>query len=188
MKYSSSKGFTLIELLIAIGIFSIVIVIITGVFGRFMEVERHSIAQGALILDVQSAVESFIKEARTGYGSTYKTENGTQVSFRNQSGACVSYRVNQEVFERAEAAGNTMGSCDASSFGSGAYTALTGSNTKITNVFFDPTISAYNASTFVLANQGVITLSLIASPKKNTILPISIQNTVASRQTKAYDK
>lgn len=190
MKHSSaSKGFTLIELLIAIGIFSIFIVIITGVFSRFVEVERHSIAQGALILDVQSAVESFIKEARTGYGSTYWTLDGKQVAFRNQSGVCVGYRVNTAgVFERAEDPGSEgSAECTNGSFQGVPFTALTGNGTKISEIFFDTTPSEFDQTTFVLENQGVITLSLTATPTKSKILPIRIQNTVTSRQTKAYD-
>lgn len=196
MNHSYSKGFTLIELMIAIGIFSVFLIILAGVFSRFIEVERHGIAQGSLILDVQSAMESFIKEARTGYGSTYRTENGKQVAFRNQAGVCVSYRLSEVIegtkkrgiFERAQALGNTSGECSGASFGGAQFTVLTSNTTNISSLFFDTTPSAYNPTTFALQNQGVITLSITATPTKADIPPIVIQNTVTSRQTRAYAK
>lgn len=190
-------GFTLIELLIAIGIFSVLIVLITAIFGRFVEVERRSIAQGTLILDMQSAIESFIKEARTGYGSTYYGDgSGKQIAFRNQAGVCVGYRVrtivesgkSRGIFERAELGSNTSGQCTTGSFEPALYTPLTGGSTNISYIFFDTMPSAYNPSTFVLENQGVITINLTAAPVRSDILPVRVQNTVTSRQVKAYDK
>lgn len=186
---SSSQGFTLIELMTAIALFSIFIIIMAGVFSRFVQVERHSIAQGSLILDLQSAVESFVKEARTGYGSTYRTENGKQVAFRNQAGICVVYRVNTSgVFERAENAGNTSGACDSSLFASSSYRPLTSKDTNITDVLFDTTLSQFDESTLALENQGVITLTFTANSLKGNIPPIRIQNTVTSRQVAAYEE
>ena len=163
-------GFTLIELLIAIGIFSVFIVIMTGVFSRFVEVERHSIAQGALILDVQSAIESFVKEARTGYGSTYDTDGSKQIAFRNQSGVCVGYRLNiikrsgekdRGALERAE--DDTLSNCRPNNLSSASYTALTGKDTNISELRFVTTRAREKANTGRLEEQGFITNVLTAS-------------------------
>ncbi|MEK7499305.1 MAG: prepilin-type N-terminal cleavage/methylation domain-containing protein [Patescibacteria group bacterium] len=186
-------GFTLIELLIAIAIFSVVLIIITGVFSRFVAVQRHSIEQGTLILETQSVMETFIKEARTAYGSTYSSSNaGREVTFNNQSGTCVSYRVNDttDVFERAENPVNPKATCALSGFSDGQYAPLASKSITFSNVFFDANPSIPVGSTLELQNQGVITLVLTATSEKSKtdVLPLTLQNTVASRQTRAYEE
>lgn len=184
----NQHGFTLIELLISIGIFSVFIIIVGGVFGKFMEVQRHSIAQGTLILEVQSVMEAFTKEARTAFGSTYWTNNGKQVAFRNQTGACVAYRLNgaRGTFERAEDSQNKSGDCRLNTFSSNSFVPLSSNAIKISDVFFDVNVSDSDGSSFQLKNQGFITLVLTASTTKGTVLPITVQNTVTSRQVKRY--
>ncbi|HLC49422.1 MAG TPA: prepilin-type N-terminal cleavage/methylation domain-containing protein [Candidatus Andersenbacteria bacterium] len=185
-----SRGFTLIELIIAIGIFSIFLIVYAGVFSRFIETQRHGIAQGALILDVQSAMEAFIKEARTAYGSTYDvTQDGKQVMFRNQSTACVSYRVTRAgIFERGEAVSDPNGACPIDKFNGVLFAPITSTSTIISDVLFDITPSDFDSNTLVLGNQGVITLTMTVAPINSGVLPISIQNTVTSRQILAYDE
>lgn len=192
---STNRGFTLIELMIAIGIFSIFLIIITGVFTKFVQTERHNIVQGSLVLDLQSAMESFIKEARTGYGSTYTmTLGGKGVAFRNQAGVCVSYRLNpvDGEFGRAEDPLNLEGECEEITFASIPFTPLTGNGTRITEVFFDVTKSEKAPTPpyppYSILNQGVITLTLKANSTKLGVLPLSIQNTVTSRQVRSYDE
>ncbi len=187
----TNRGFTLIELMIAIGIFSIFLLIITGVFTKFVQTERHNIVQGSLVLDLQSAMESFIKEARTGYGSTYDmTLGGRGVAFRNQSGACVSYRLDAAdgEFGRAEDFGNLEGDCNQATFRNISFTPLTGNGTRITDVFFDVTPSVKGSTPYSIKNQGVITLTLKANSTKPGVLPLEIQNTVTSRQVRSYDE
>ncbi len=176
------KGFTLIELLVAIGIFSIFIVIMTGVFSNFIEVERHSIEQGALILEMQSVIESFVKEARTSYGSTFDvTPNGDQIFFRNQQSGCVSYRLATSRFERAEDPGNRTGSCDGNSFNNDDFTRLSSNNVEISDVLFVIEISDVDGNDD-LKNQGFITLVMTGNSTKDGIAPITIQNSATSRQ------
>ncbi len=184
---SSSKGFTLIELMTSISLFAVFIIIMAGVFSRFVETERHNIAQGALIVDVQSAMESFIKEARTGYGSTYRTDNGQQVAFRNQAGACVVYRVSSiGMFERAEKASNTSGECNSGLFSADEYVPITSKDTIISEAFFDTTIATGPAGGS-LANQGVVTLVLTAKSSRAEIVSVRVQNSITSRQVAAYE-
>jgi prepilin-type N-terminal cleavage/methylation domain-containing protein len=186
---SSSKGFTLIELIISIAIFAIFLIVMAGVFTSFVKVQRHSIAQGAVILDLRSAVESFIKEARTGYGSTYNANGRTEIAFRNQTGACVSYRVYRGAFQRAENPSNLSGNCRTGQFADTVYVPLTSTETQITDIFFDTTISDYTRSTLALKNQGVITLSITARSAKVKTLPvIQMENTITSRQVGAYNE
>ncbi|MDA1169188.1 MAG: type II secretion system protein [bacterium] len=185
-KLSPLRGFTLIELLISIGIFSVFLVIVGGVFGRFVEVQRHSIEQGTIILEVQGVVETFIKEARTAYGSTYRSDdNGKKVAFNNQAGVCVSYQLRNDALERAEGRSNSQGTCD---FIDSDYAPLTSKSVKIYDVFFYANPSLYDPD-FTLHNQGVITLVLSAKSRKSqgSIPPLTVQNTVTSRQVRAYE-
>ncbi len=186
-----SAAFTLIELLIAIAIFSVVLIIITGVFSRFIQVQRHSIEQGTLILEMQAGIETFIKEARTAYGSTYRADNdGTQVSFINQSGVCVSYRLHDGVFERAEK--NSSGNaCDSADFLTDSqFAPLASKSITFTNVFFDAHPADCCNNSGELESQGVITLVLtaISEKSKTDVLPLTVQNTVTSRQMRVYAK
>lgn len=190
---STSRGFTLIELMIAIAIFCIFMIIMAGVFARFVQTERHGISQSSLILDVQSAMDSFIKEARTGYGSTYAVaSDGKSIAFRNQEGVCVGYRINPttETFERSEHSGNLSGNCNVDDGSSGVFAPLTGEDTKIIEARFYPLPGSYDPATFTLKNQGVVTLALKAKSTKEKALTseMSVQNTVTSRQVRAYDK
>jgi prepilin-type N-terminal cleavage/methylation domain-containing protein len=176
-----TRGFTLIELLIAIGIFAIFLLIMSGVFTRFMVVERHSIAQAQLISDLTSSLESFIKEARTGFGSTY-TVDGSEVAFRNQEGVCVAYRVRDGVFERAEVTG---GDCVAGSLGltSSRYAPITSNQTDVAGASF---VTSGQFEGEIIRKQGVIAITLTAKSTRDDVAPITIQNSVTSRQTKVY--
>lgn len=192
MKYSlNNRGFTLVELVTSIGLFAIFLVIMTGVFSRFVQVQRHSIEQGALILEVQSVMELFIKEARTAYGSTFRTEDGSQVSFHNQAGTCVSYRWNtiKNIFERAENPASASGTCDSGDFTDSEYAPLTSKSIEITHALFDANPSAYTTGNPALESQGVITFTLTAKSLKSasSVLPLTVQNTVTSRQVNAYE-
>lgn len=186
-----TAGFTLIELLIAIGIFAIFITIITGIFTNFMQVQRHAIAQGQLISDITSSLESFIKEARTGYGSTYNS-NGSNIAFVNQNGNCVAYRSKEiaadkrNEFQRAERLGAE--NCTPESFAAEEYrfTPITSNVTSITVLTFAPTIALDGNNDGILDNQGVIKITLTATSKKDGIPPITIQNSVTSRQMEPY--
>lgn len=186
------KGFTLIELMIAMGIFAAFIVIITGVFGRFVQVQRHSIAQGQVVVDLQSALESFIKEARTAYGSTYYPNgNGSMVAFRNQERECVAYRLgNTKLLERAVATISPYDSCSPDVFNAETFTPITGTQTEITPVDGSPIFDVFPAQVDgageKLLRQGVIVVHMTVSSKDATILPLSIENSVTSRQTSPY--
>lgn len=187
-------GFTLIELIIAIGIFVVFLTIIMGVFSRFVGTERHNIAQSTIISDVQSGLESFAKEARTGYGSTYhgigsEDESSAAVAFRNQAGVCVIYRVENEVFERGEDSDNIgqEEECEPDSILDSEFVPLTSNKTKITriNIIAEPAIVA-DEDTGRLASQGTVAIELTADSAKTDIAPLNIQRTITSRQLAAY--
>ena len=179
----TTTGFTLIELLIAMGIFAVFITIITGVFTNFIQVQRHAIAQGQLLSDMTSAMEAFIKEARTGYGSTYFPGTNA-IAFVNQNKNCVEYRTinipaeDRGEFQRGEKEG--ANDCEPGKIAESSFTPITSKATSITELEFETTIAGNNGT--LLTNQGVITIKLTATSKKDGIPPISIQNSITSRQ------
>ncbi len=185
------KGFTLIEIVVAIGIFGIFIVIITGIFGRFVGVERHSIAQGQLVVDVQSALEAFIKEARTAYGTTYFVNStGDAIAFRNQSRECVVYRLRESsaetggrgIFERAA---STEGvTCEPEAISDSRFTPITGNSTDITDLRFQ--VDVADVVDEKLRNQGIISIEMTVESTQGNISPITIKNSVTSRQMSPY--
>ncbi len=179
-------GFTLIELIIAIGIFVVFLTIIMGVFSRFVGTERHNIAQSTIISDVQSGLESFAKEVRTGYGSTY-FGNEFAVAFRNQAGVCVIYRVENEVFERGEDSDNIEQEEDCEPELDLEFVPLTSNKTKITriNIIAEPAEIA-DEDTGRLGNQGTVAIELTADSATTDIAPLNIQRTITSRQLAAY--
>lgn len=190
-----TAAFTLIELLIAMGIFAIFITIITGVFTNFTQVERHAIAQSRMISDLTSAMEALVKEARTGYGSTYVTDGNGGIAFVNQNAHCVEYRRRDKennnlfVFERAEQAdiasnGDAANCVDVFTDKDSSFTPITSNTTSITDLAFVPTPAESESG--VLKNQGVITINLTATSSKDGIPPITIQNSVTSRQMEPY--
>lgn len=183
--HKHTSGFTMIELLVAIGIFGILLLIVSGVFSRFMLIERHGIAEGQLISDLRSGMESITKEVRTGYGSTYVvSSSGSQVAFRNQLGDCVSYRVSGGVLQRADRGPSGL-SCTANDFTQDSqFSPLTGAQTNITDIHFNPVIA--NTVGTSLSNQGVITVSITASSIVSDIQPIQLENTITSRQMSPY--
>ncbi len=192
LKRGGNAAFTLIELLIAMGIFAVFMTIITGVFTNFIQVQRRAIAQGQLISDMTSALESFIKEARTGYGSTY-AGGGSEITFVNQNNMCIVYRVATTEFQRAERSISNQIDADACLDGTffngqeSRFAPITSNSSEITTINFQPLIAKdENPKNDILENQGVITINLTAKSKKEGIPPIKIQNSVTSRQMEAY--
>ncbi len=186
---TSAAGFTLIELMISIGIFAVFLAIITGVFSRFVESQRHNIAQSALIADVQSGLESFAKEVRTGYGSTYFVfDDASGIAFINQAGVCVIYRVENGVLERAETEEDASGCSQDASVGA-TFVPLT-SNQTVMHIKEDKlgiSVDVAEEDGGRLANQGSVTISITARSARSDVAPVSVRRTITSRQFAAYN-
>ncbi len=181
----SQKGFTLIELVVAAGVFSIVIIIILGIFGTFVRKQRHDIAEQQLLENMRFALEFFNREARTGYGDTYKltASTGSSLIFRNQNSACVHYRLQEGRLERAEVP-TSSSICQENDFRTAKYAGVTDSSVRITSLRFDVFPSQVSANR--LRNQGFITTIVEATPKEKGIEPVRVQSTITSRQISPY--
>ena len=178
-RYFLQRGATLIELLVTISIFTILLIMITGIFSRFVTMERRDISERALQEDIRLALEQFVREARTAYGSTYAlfpSSAGEMVVFRNQNKTCVAYKLGDGVFERAE--NFTSDPCDTVSYTD--FVPLTSEKTIVENVhFFLPESIVLNGE---LNRQGFITLSIRAKSANSSIPAFEIQTTITSRQ------
>lgn len=180
-------GYTLIELLFALGIFSLIVIIIAGLISRFVFLERRAIAEQTLEEDIRFAVEILSREARLAFASTFALadESGQSLLMRNQNGLCVNYRLQAGVFERAEAEAPGR-DCFEASF-AGRYSPLTSSRIKIERLRFDLPDNVFNESDNRLDRQGFITFMLKAEPVSVKTPPLELQTSVTSRQINVFE-
>jgi Tfp pilus assembly protein FimT len=180
---TASRGSTLIELLVTISIFTVMIVMVLGIFSRFITTQRRDIAERTLQEDVRLALEVFLREARTAYASSFALAQDTSVArvgqmivFRNQNGTCVAYKLSNESWQRAEAETSTL--CEEVTYRS--FIPLTAAHTKVEDIRFilPQGITASNQ----LQRQGFITLIIRASTREATVPPLELETTVTSRQ------
>lgn len=177
--HTHQSGATLIELLITISIFTILLIMISGIFSRFVTMERRDISERALQEDIRLALELFVREARTAYGSTYAlfpSSAGDMIVFRNQNGTCVAYKLGDDAFQRAELF--TSDPCDVVSYTD--FNSLTSQKTILETVRF--LLPEGIVSGGQLSHQGFITLSIRARSHVSSIPPLELQTTITSRQ------
>lgn len=179
------QGFTLIEMIIALGIFSFVLIIYIGLYGRFITAQREGNQVQVVLEQVRTAFEVMDREIRTGFGSTYVVADGAGagVLFRNQNGDCVYYRWENDTVERAEAAVGGV-DCTTSDFSGAAFTQLVGSDVQVSHMRFDATTA--NEINGSLDNQGFITIIAVVNGTTATSVPTSFQSSITSRQVIPY--
>lgn len=181
-------GYTLVELLVAIGIFSVVVVMVAGLISRVVFIERRNIAEQALEEDLRFALELFSRETRLAFASTFALadDTGRSLLMRNQNGACVNYRLGEEnVFERAEADAQAL-DCAGADFGD-RYSPLTSRRIRIEKLRFDLPDNVYNQGDNQLDRQGFVTIIVKARAVNTSTPAVELQTTVTSRQVKAYE-
>ncbi len=164
--------------MIAMGILVVLLSLSVTVFGRFVNNERREIAERSLQEDTRFALELFIREARTGYASTYVNADDGGVVFQNQNKQCVKYHLStQNTWERS----NTplSGTCDNSTKFSN-FDALTSSTTMLTRLDFKmPAGVTINGH---MTRQGFVSVVIEAESKTSNIPPLQLETTVTSRQ------
>lgn len=183
----SQTGVTLLELVVSVGIFALVLALISGLYSRFVFTQRRNIGEQTIQEDLRFALELFNREARTGYASSYSINDpeGRSLTFRNQNGLCVNVRLNPatQQLERAESA-EAGTDCTGAVFHS--YAALTSHRIAIDSLRFDLPDNIYNAGDQRLDRQGFITLMISASAPGSSAQPLRLQSSVASRQVIPY--
>lgn len=96
------RGYTLLEMIVSLGIFSLVMVVVTGAYLTLISLDRQSRAQNQLVATLSFAVESMARSMRTG--TEYRCDTsasapncpggngGTSISFLDTQGNTVIYR------------------------------------------------------------------------------------------------
>ena len=84
-------GFTIIELLIAMGLFAILISVVSGIFVRSLRAQRVTVALIAANNNASLAIEQMAREIRTGQSFSAVID---QLRFINAKGETVTYRWN----------------------------------------------------------------------------------------------
>lgn len=184
----NQRGFSLVEIVVATGIVGMIAIIATGIFTRFIVIQRYNIAQQAVQEDVRFALELMSREVRTGYGSTLALTNGEGqgVSLRNQNGLCVQYRLNQDTsqIERTEA--SLPGTdCAAGDFAPSSLAPITSTSTIFRTVRFDIVRTEEDADGLP-DKQGMVTVIIDAASRRVPDITLSLQSTVTSRQVRIF--
>jgi prepilin-type N-terminal cleavage/methylation domain-containing protein len=182
-----SKGFTLIEVIVSLGIFSLVLLITSGIFTAFVTSQRRNIGEQEVQENLRFSLELISREIRTGYASSFallpanpSADQGPTLVFRDQNGACVAHRREGGAWVRAVA--TTSNECDLVNYSS--FAPLTSRETTIADLHFK--IPTDIASSSGLSRQGFITINSTLSSASASIPPLSLQTTISSRQIRPY--
>src|SRR3989344_2963024 len=103
--FLKNRGFTLIELIVALGLFSIIMVITTGGFVRFLKTERQALSFVSVNNNLGAAIEQMAKEIRTGKNfctNGQSCQSPDVLSFVNSKGVEVPYCLESGAGKRNE--------------------------------------------------------------------------------------
>ncbi len=103
MKHTPNRGYTLLELIVSLGIFSVVMLVVTGAYLTLISLDRQARANNQLAATLSFAVDSMARSIRTGTdyacndsASSPNCERGTSISFANTEGERVEYLLKTE--------------------------------------------------------------------------------------------
>ena len=102
------RGYTLLELIVSIGLFSIVMLVVTSAYLALISMDREARATNELVANLSFATESMMRNIRTGTAYSCGSGNGscTQFSFLDSQGQSMTYRLKSN---------NTIGQCSGGS-------------------------------------------------------------------------
>lgn len=105
MIYSSSqRGYSLLELIVSLGIFSMVMLVVTGAYITLISLDRQARANNQLAASLSFAVESMARSMRTGtqYACNANpsvpncASGGTSISFLDSQNQTITYRLKND--------------------------------------------------------------------------------------------
>ena len=143
MKQSAQRGFTLLEMIVAVGLFSIVMVIVTGAYLSLVALDRQARATSSTVSNLSFALDSMTRALRTGRayncGSPIDDAGncpagGNSMSYTDSSGQTVTYLLKSD---------GTIGQCTTTPCLQATATSLT-----------DPSITVQSL-TFYIRGGGV---------------------------------
>lgn len=129
LKRVPTRGFTLIEIVVSVGIFSLVMLVVTAAYLTLMTLDREARTTNEIVANLAFAVDSMGRNIRTG--TTYSCAgagNGTcsQFSFIDSQGQTVTYLLK----------GNSIGQCTNGGCTSSNAISLTDPRITITSLVF----------------------------------------------------
>lgn len=162
---SKNQGFTLIEMVVAVGVFTIVIVITLASFLNISDIQNKSIALRVVNDNINFAVETMVRDIRTGKNYCSSCSGSSMFNFTNSRGEQVVYRLSGGVIER-------------SSDGGLNFISLTSEEVNIDNFVF--TVTGEEVGD---AEQPLVTINISGSAGKKgrIITDLSVQATVSQR-------
>ena len=102
--YNKENGFTMIELIVAIGIFSLIVSMVSGIFVLSILIQRRIIALRNAQDNIRFTIDSISREVRTGKDFSSVSSS---LSFTNAKGEAVIYRLNNNEVEKSSDGGVT---------------------------------------------------------------------------------
>lgn len=94
----AERGLTMIELIVAIGIFSLVVVMVVGIFVLAIATQRHITALRNVNDNIRFTIESMAREIKTGKNFS---SGASLLSFTNAKSEAVIYRLNANTIEKS---------------------------------------------------------------------------------------
>lgn len=127
------RGYSLAELIVSVGIFSMVMLIVTSVYLALISYDRQARATNELASNLSFSLESMIRNIRTGTNYTCSGDPCTSLTFTNSDGVAVHYRRNTD---------GTIGQCT----GAGANGCNDATSIPLTDTHIDVDVLSFYVS------------------------------------------
>ncbi|MFH1346891.1 MAG: type II secretion system protein [Spirochaetota bacterium] len=160
------KGFTIIELLVAMGIFSVLISIVSGGFISSLRTQRELTELISINDSANLTLEQIMRELRTGYNFSKISEN--ELEFVNAKNKIIYYKFIDGAVERGES----------DAFIVKTYKKITADNVKIKN--FNIKLMGNDAGDGY-QSRITIAISIVGTSEYLQNVPVNVQMTVSSR-------
>ncbi len=97
---TKSQGFTLVELIVSVGLFVLIMTLVTGAYFIMISINRQVQASATGINNLSFALEDMTRSIRTG--TAYSGEKGSTFSFTNANGQPVTYSIVGSVIQETK--------------------------------------------------------------------------------------
>ena len=163
-KHPSMRGYSLVELIVAVGIFSMVMLIVMGVYLALISYDRQARATNQLVANLSFAIESMVRTIRTGSGYSCTGNPCTTITFNDSEGQPVRYRLNGD---------GTIGQCKgslAASCSDSTATPLTDPHIAVgTLAFYVRGVGATGANATIQPQVTIVTRGTMATDAGKSI-------------------
>lgn len=163
------SGFTILETMVALGIFSVIVVLTTNGFIRSLRTQRQASAFAYVNDNLSTVIEQMTREIRTGSDICFNTTscaNQSTLSFVNASGKTVTYCLVNNAIERSASSGCSAGN------------EITGSKVYVSYLKF---IIATNGTGDGYPPRVTILIGARPNDPSSSIFNVNMQTTVSSR-------